>query len=100
MFETRFVDGHDAVEQAFDLFLVDIDAGNVDTKLREAGSSDESYITSTDNSNMHEMEGLYKILRVTRISRVTRKVNSGDRSAGSQCHSVFLTQPNETTWSG
>jgi hypothetical protein len=30
-----------------------------------------------------------KILRATRDYRVTRKVNSSDRSAGSQCHSVF-----------
>jgi hypothetical protein len=36
-----------------------------------------------------------KILRATRIDRVTRKVNSPDRSAGSQCHSVF-TQPKRT----
>lgn len=39
---------------------------------------------------------LGKILRATRNYRVTRKVNSFDRSAGSQCHSVFLLKPNET----
>jgi hypothetical protein len=40
--------------------------------------------------------GSYKILRATRSDRVTRKVNSADRSAGSQCHSVFLLKPDET----
>jgi hypothetical protein len=64
--------------------MIHVDAGNVDAKLSEAGSSNESYITSTNYGNMHVMAGPYnlagKILRVTRNIRVTRKVNSSNRS--------------------
>jgi len=31
-----------------------------------------------------------KTLRATRVNHVTRKVNFTDRSAGYQCHSIFL----------
>src|SRR5215211_5899274 len=105
MFEAWFVDRHDAVEQPLDLVLIDVYARDIDAELGETCSSDESDITSTDNRNMHlkALPGerweskrlLGKILRATRSYRVTRKVNSTDRSAGSQCHSIFLVKPNE-----
>jgi hypothetical protein len=39
----------------------------------------------------------FKTLRATRVNRVTRKVNLADRSAGYQCHSIFLNQNELTT---
>jgi hypothetical protein len=39
-----------------------------------------------------------KTLRATRVNRVTRKVNFTDRSAGYQCHSIFLSLTNLQTY--
>src|SRR6185436_4356136 len=82
LFEPRFVNRHDAVVQALDLVFVDVDAGDVDTEFSETRSGYKTYITGTNNSNMHLSFLRYlwvtiKTLRVTRLDRVTRKVNSG-----------------------
>jgi hypothetical protein len=53
LFQAWFVDGHHAVQQAFDFPFVNVNTGHVNAELSEARSRDESYITSTDNSNMH-----------------------------------------------
>src|SRR5688572_6057172 len=51
--EARFVDGNDALFQAFDLFVVDIDAKHVVAGVRKAGTGDEADVTGAENGDSH-----------------------------------------------
>ena len=53
LFEARFIDRHYAFEQPLDLFFIDVDAGDIDTKLGKTCAGYKTDITGTNYSNMH-----------------------------------------------
>src|SRR6185295_922816 len=53
MLEPGFVNRHDSLEEPGNLVLINVDAGDIDTKLCKACSGNESYITGTYHCDMH-----------------------------------------------
>jgi hypothetical protein len=105
LLKTRFINRHDASVEPLDLFLIDVNASDIDTKLGKTGSGYKSYVTGTNNSDMHWGFLTIKTLRVTRVNSRDPQGQFWVTAALGTSATVFLLKTRnevtgELTWSG